>query len=199
MSGAALILSAVAVIALGCAPVAPPSPPSPSVGGSPTIVPTPAAAPTPAPSGAEVIVDGSLLDALPAEIAGSPRMADVETAAGIATDPALAADIDALAVGLYAGQADYAVVTVTRLRPGVISDSYVRDWRDTFDAGVCAQAGGIDGHAEASIGGRTTFIGTCLGGVRTYHVRLADPDRIVSLQALGDARYGELIVAGLTE
>ena len=50
-----------------------------------------------------------------------------------------------------------------------------------------------------TIGGRTAFICTCAGGVRTYHTRLEGPDRIVSLQALGEGRYGERILAGLTE
>ncbi len=199
MRGASLVgLAAVAAISLGCAPVAPPTPPPNVPAASPTVTAMPSTAPATV-DGVDVLVDASLLEVLPPDVAGVGRMADGETATGIAADPALAADIDAIAVGLYAGQADYAVVTVTRLRAGVFSDPYFRDWRDTFDAAVCAQAGGVDGHAEAAIGGRTTYIGTCVGGVRTYHVRLADPDRIVSLQALGDARYGELIVAGLTE
>lgn len=198
------VLVAVAWMALGCAQVAPTAPSTPAA--TPPVpsgrdTQGPATAPgTTAPSiGGQATVDGALLDVLPPDVDGSTLQVDAETAAGIAADPALAEDIEALGVGLYAGEADYAVVTVTRLRPGVVSDPWFRDWRDTFDAGVCAQAGGIDGHAEAVIGGRTTFIGTCVGGIRTYHVHLAGPDRIVSLQALGDARYGELIVAGLTE
>lgn len=198
MRGAARIAVVVlAWAALGCTPVAPTAT---SPDASPVTTGLSTAPPeTTVPSADRALVDGSLLDVLPPDVAGSPLQIDGETAAGIAADPALAADIDALAVGLYAGEADYAVVTVTRLRPGVVSEPYFRDWRDTFDAGVCAQAGGVDGHAEAVIGGRTIFIGTCVGGVRTYHVRLTDPDRLVSLQALGETRYGELILAGLTE
>lgn len=158
---------------------------------------------TPPGSGAAVGVDGSLLDILPATVEGAVMTPDAETAAGIAADvsldPSLAADLDALAVALYAGRDDYAVVTITRLRQGLFGEAYFRDWRDSFDEAVCAQSGGVDGHAEASIGGRTTYIGTCAGGVRTYHVRLSGPDRIVSLQALGEGRYGEQILAGLTE
>lgn len=197
---AVLAWTALAWGAFGCAPVAPTASTTPSPAPSEVVTAPPTAPPaTTGPSGGSSLVDGALLDVLPPDVAGSPLQADAETAAGIAADPGLAADIEALAVGLYAGEADYAVVTVTRLRPGVFSEPYFRDWRDTFDAGVCAQAGGVDGHAEATIGAHTTYIGTCVGGVRTYHVQLASPDRIVSLQALGDARYGELIVAGLTE
>jgi hypothetical protein len=168
--------------------------------GDPASPPVVASAPA---SAVAVGVDGSLLDILPATIDGAVMTPDAETAAGIAADvsedPSLANDMDALAVALYAGRDDYAVVTVTRLRQGPFGDDYFRDWRDSFDQAVCAQAGGIDGHAEAPLGGRTTYIGTCAGGVRTYHLRLEGPDRIVSLQALGEARFGEQIVAGLTE
>jgi hypothetical protein len=30
-------------------------------------------------------------------------------------------------------------------------------------------------------------------------VHLPDPDRVISITSLGDARYGERVVAGLTE
>ena len=55
------------------------------------------------------------------------------------------------------------------------------------------------GHAEAEIAGHQTFIGTCAGGVHTYHVHLPDRDVIVSMQGAGEGRFGELVVAGLTE
>lgn len=207
---AALLLTAAASVA-SCSP-APPTPsgvpathasPAAAASNGPSEPTEPPQSTAPTGSASAVVVDDTLLDALPGEIAGTSLSVDVETAADVAADVSrdagLAADLEALAVGLYAGEADYAVVTVTRLRDGVFGEPFFRDWRDSFDEAVCAQAGGIDGHAEATLGGRTAFIGTCVGGVRTYHVRLSGPDRIVSLQALGDARYGELILAGLTE
>lgn len=203
---AAILLLVAAVAGGACSPAT--SPPSGLPGGSgspPSTTTEPGRSPATSPTGSGVTVgvDGSLLDALPREVGDAVLTEDAETAAGIAadvsTDQDLAADLDALAVGLYAGQADYAVVTVSRMRSGLFGDAYFRDWRDSFDAAVCSQAGGIDGHAEAPIAGRTVYIGTCVGGVRTYHVRLSDPDRIISLQALGEARYGELILAGLEE
>jgi hypothetical protein len=55
------------------------------------------------------------------------------------------------------------------------------------------------GSAEADIADHRTFIGTCVGGVHTYHVHLADPDRVIAITALGPGRYGEQVVAGLAE
>lgn len=196
-----------ALLAACAAP--PPSTPAATVTPAPpSVVPsdpaTAAASPSPATGG--VRVDASLLEVLPERIDGIAREGDAETAAEIAAGAGLASSADAVAVALYvgapdasAGIAEYAVVTVTRLRPGVYGEAFHRDWRDSFDTAVCEQAGGVVGNAEAEIRGRRTFIGTCAGGVRTYHVVLRDETILVSLQALGDGRLGERIVAGLTE
>ena len=65
---------------------------------------------------------------------------------------------------------------------------------------ACEVAGGVaPGAAVTEIGGHETYIGSCQGGVHTYHVRLENPDRIVSITAVGDERLGERVVAGLTE
>lgn len=179
---------------------------SPTASPGSSEAPSRTAAPSAAPSGSWVLSvapDASLLELLPASIDQVERTNDeatgAEIAAELAGDIGLADDIEAVAVALYAGNADYAVVTVTRLRPDRFDDAYFRDWRDTFDAAVCDQAGGVDGRAEAPIAGRTAYIGTCAGGVRTYHVHLPGPDRLVSLQALGEGRFGERILGGLTE
>ena len=49
------------------------------------------------------------------------------------------------------------------------------------------------------IGGHATHIESCQGGVHLYHVHLADPDRVISITAAGEGRFGERVVAGLTE
>jgi hypothetical protein len=49
------------------------------------------------------------------------------------------------------------------------------------------------------IAGRQTFIGTCAGGVRTYHVYLPTRNVVVSMQGSGDGRFGERVVEGLRE
>ena len=66
--------------------------------------------------------------------------------------------------------------------------------------GACEVAGGVaPGAAVTEIGGHETHIGSCQGGVHTYHVHLANPDRIVSITAAGEGRFGERVVEGLTE
>ena len=61
--------------------------------------------------------------------------------------------------------------------------------------GACAQAGGVAGNAETQLGGRTVYIGTCAGGLRTYHAWIDEPgrDRVRALvrgRALGRAAHG---------
>jgi hypothetical protein len=165
--------------------------------------------PTPAPAtaspSADVAIDASLLDVLPGQVMGVTITPDLETAGDIAAEGSIAPFVSAIALATAFGppatdtQTDYVVVTVAKLRPGTFSDAFFRGWRDTFDAGVCEQAGGVDGHAEADIGGHHTYIGTCTGGVHTYHVHLPSKDLIVSMQGLGTAGWAERIVAELTE
>jgi hypothetical protein len=130
---------------------------------------------------------------------------DPATAAEIAGEGSIAPFVSALALATAFGSvatngaSDYVVVTVARLRPNTFSDLFFRRWRDTFDAAVCEQAGGVAGSAEADINGRHTFIGTCAGGVHSYHVHLETGDLIVSMQGSGPGRFGERIVEGLTE
>jgi hypothetical protein len=151
------------------------------------------------------VVDAALLDVLPDQVAGIPITPDLETAAQIADEGSIEPFVSAVALATAFGPpatgtvTDYVVVTVARIRPGIFSDVFFRGWRDTFDAGVCEQAGGVERNAEADIGGRQTFIGTCVGGVHTYHVHLPTKDLIVSMQGMGDGGWPERIVTGLTE
>jgi hypothetical protein len=178
-----LVASAVIVVAAGCIP------PRPSP--SPTTSPPTAAATAPV---------------LPDDIDGVPVAPDLESAAAIADEGSIAPFVSAIALATAfgpvatSGIGDYAVVTVARLRPGTFSDLFFRGWRDTFDAGVCEQAGGVGaGSAETEIAGHRTYVGTCVGGVHTYHLHLPRQDLIVSMQGLGPARFAERIVAGITE
>ena len=147
--------------------------------------------------GASVPVDPSLLAVLPATVRGL-TVGPVPDPTGL-TDPTLVANVariaEAFAIDPASG--DFAYASVIALRPGVFSDAFFRSWRDSFDTGACSGAGGVVGHAEAQIGGRTTFIGRCAGGLLTYHVRLNGRDAIVSVSSLGQAHLGEELIAGL--
>lgn len=196
---------ALAVIVAGCGPSLPSYPGESSASSAaPPASAVPTATSPVGPSAASVRVDATLLGRLPAAVDDVRAQPDPETAAEVAGDAALQAQVEALAIAIYVAPeasgstGDYAVATVVQLRPGVFSDTFYRDWRDTFDAGVCEQAGGVSTRAETTIAERRVFIGTCVEGIRTYHVHLAD-DLLVSIQGIGERRLGERIVGGLTE
>ena len=144
-----------------------------------------------------VPIDAGLMDVLPATVGGLP-VVPVPDPTGT-DDPGLVELVERMeeAVVIDPASGDFAYASVIVLRPGVFDDAYFRSWRDSFDDGACSQAGGVTGHAQATIGGRTAYLGTCAGGVQTYHVRLDDLDAIVSVSSLGDSRLGEQLVAGL--
>lgn len=198
---------AIALLVAGCASSPPSTPISSSVapGVTPAATASPVAASPVGPSLGSVRVDATLLERLPTAVDGVAAQPDAVTAAEVATDAALQAQVQAIAIAIYiapevsGSTGDYAVATVVQLRPGVFSDTFYRDWRDTFDAGVCEQAGGVSTRAETTIAERPVHIGTCVGGIATYHVHLADADVLVSIQGVGQGRLGERIVAGLTE
>ena len=205
----ALVSLALCVVA-GCIPARPspsatptaqPTEPSPSASGA---GPTSTNAATSA-SSAAVAVDPSLLTVLPDTVDGIPVQPDEATAADIAREPSIAPFVSSLAIAAAFGPPasgsvdDYVVVTVARVKPGLFGDLFFQGWRDTFDEAVCQQAGGVRGTAEATIGGRQTFIGTCAGGIHTYHVHLPEQNLIVSMQGVGPKRFGERVVEGLNE
>jgi len=204
---AAAVLTASTILAVaGCFRTAPSAtpPPSPSAA-PPTASASPVGtAPGPSPSSAAgaARVDPALLDVLPAEIEGQPLRPDDQTAAGI---EGLPTDVEAIAIGLYVQPGtstadDLAIVSVVRLQPGVFDEAWYRSWRTTYDEGACQVAGGVaPGSAETRIGEHGTHIGSCVEGAHTYHVHLASPDRVISITSVGERRFGERVVAGLTE
>lgn len=165
--------------------------PGGSAGGS-------AGASVPASGTPAVTVDPTLLAILPDTVAGL-AVSPVPDPTGL-TDPALVASVDRIAQAFVVDSAsgDFAYASIVALRPGVFGDAFFRSWRDSFDEGACSQAGGVVGHAEAQIGGRTAYIGRCAGGVLTYHVRLDGRDAIVSVSSLGETHLGEQLLAGLS-
>jgi len=124
---------------------------------------------------------------------------DAATTATVAADPALARDAIALATALAvpAGQASpatFLIVNVVRLRDPSVGDSWFRTWRDTYDSTACERAGGVQGHAESVIGSRTVYIGSCVQGVLTYHVRLAAGAVVLSMTSIGSDRLGQRVI-----
>jgi hypothetical protein len=154
-----------------------------------------------APPSTLVAIDDELLGLLPEAVAGHTLDVSREAAAESASDPTLATTADRIAVAIAVDPTtqSFVVASVVKLKPGVFGDEFFRDWRDSFDEGVCAQAGGVSGNAQATMDGRTVYIGTCAGGAHTYHVHLEGPDAIVSLNAVGDARLGEQLMDSLPD
>jgi hypothetical protein len=210
-----IALLAVGLAAGGCGPAGATrgSPgaagPSTVVIAGPSIVPSalpPATAGTASSSPrAGIAVDAGLLDVLPGQVDGTALEPDPVTAAEIGSDSTLALTVEAIAVALAIAPGsssgdDLAIATVLRLRPGAFSDPWFRTYRTAYDGAACDVAGGVGGQpSELEIGGRTAFVGTCVDGARTYHVRLADRDVVVSVIATGPRRFGELVIAGLAE
>ncbi len=211
---AVAMLGATAILMAGCGPTQAPSNAAASATGSLAPASTaegpssPGAAspqgsdPASPAVGAATRVDPGLLAFVPSSLEGVPLTFDPETSASIAADPSVAADATALAVALAAvpgssGADDLAIVSVVRLRDPAKNETWFRDWRDTYDQAACGQAGGVIGNAEAQLGGGTVHIGSCSGGVLTYHTRLEQAGIVVSVTALGSRRLGEEVMAGI--
>jgi hypothetical protein len=160
--------------------------------------PTDDTSPGPADSSA-VVIDPALLLVLPARVGGLPVDESPEGDESAQTEPALA-KLATSAVGAVAvdtGTTDLVYALVVKLRPGALTDSRFRDWRDSYDEGTCGGASAVVGHAETLIAGRNVFIGTCSGGLRTYHVWIKEADLLISVSSLGPRKLGELLLAEL--
>lgn len=198
------VAAALAILALALFVACQPGPsPSSSAAATATGPPSIAASASQPTSAESVAVDLSLLSILPLQVAGVAMQPAPDTAAQIAADPSLAADVEAVAVALAvsAGSSaaeDLVIVSVVRLRPDIFDETFFRGWRDTYDAAACEPAGGLRGNAEAEIDGRQVFIGSCANGGFTYHLRYGE-DVIVSLTSLGEGRFGEQVVQNLGE
>jgi hypothetical protein len=142
-------------------------------------------------------VDVGLLDRLPASVDGLNRHTEASVDATIARDPGLAKIAVSFATALYADPAtgEFAYVSLVRPTQALPAEAY-RDYRDTFDEAACAQAGGRSGTATATFGGHKVEIGSCAGGVLTYHALLED-GVILAVSALGERRLGEKVVLSL--
>jgi len=208
-------LLVMALVAAGCAGPAPTpaaiAAPTPAATASPTLTPSPQ--PTPPPTsqpsttprppspGAFAPIDPELLDVLPDEVDGLPVEPAPDALIEAVGNPAIVRNVKALAAAAVVDPAtlEFAYATVMRFFDGVMSDPFYRDWRISFDAGVCEVAGGVSGNAEAEIGGRQVFIGSCADGIHTYHAWLGNRGVLVSVSAVGVQRLGEQLVEDLRD
>ena len=200
---------AIALVMASCAapaPTAPPSFPPSAVPSNPTdrpasVPPATTAPPSLPTGGGSVPIDAALLDALPAAVDSLAVVRTDEALADALADPGLVGFAEAVAAAIAVDPAsgEFAYATVVRPLAVPPTDEALLDWRDSFDEGVCAQAGGVSGTAEADIGGRPVFIGSCAGGVRTYHAWLGNRGVLVSVSSVGERRLGEQLVEGLRD
>lgn len=181
--------------------IAGPASPAPSVAASPSGQLLPSRVPLPSPPASVVpaVVNADLLEVLPDSIDGLDRQTDPDLDAQLATDPQLVASAQSFATAVYVDPESglFAYASIIELKDGVFGDAFYRDWRDSFDEGACSQAGGVGGNAEAAIAGHTTFIGSCGGGLRTYHTYLEERQLLVSVSAPDQQRLGERVIEGL--
>ncbi len=200
--GAAATLLAALVLA-ACGGPSPTSTPAASQGIPPTqpaATATPAETAGPGQSGSAAdlpVNDPSLLALLPATVDDVAVTEEPESFAEAIGDPDFVASVEAAAFPFVTRSSDLASGVVARLRPGVFSDAFFRDWRDSYNTGACAQAGGVVGNAEAELGGRTVYIASCAGGLLVYHAWLDQSGVLVSMFSLGERRFGEQLMSGL--
>lgn len=207
--GIACPLAVAVAIAISACSTTPPSPSTSGDGstGGPTgpgsIQPPtsfgPPPSPTPPDQSTPVVLDPALLGILPAAVEGIAVTEDVDEAAKALGDPSLGRIASAVhaAVAFDAATSNLVYAWIVRLRPGVFGAEAYRQWRDSYDEGACAGAGGVVGRAEAEIGGRNTFVTSCVAGLHTYHVWLEEENVMISASAVGEGQFGEKLIEGL--
>lgn len=197
---AVVVAAIVVALSGGLAPVSVTATPSSSASAPAASASSPGSGAPATPTPVPVAIDPGLLDVLPVAVDGLPVVESPEGEAAAEKDTALPKVATGVASGLAidASSGDFVYAVVVRLRQGAMDDATFRDWRDSYDEGACSQANGVDARAETTIAGRTVFIATCGGGVRTYHVWIASSQLLVSASAVGDERrLGEKLVQAL--
>ncbi len=204
---ASLAIASVAIaIVAGCGnppptpviqPTAPLPEPTPVAPAGVTATPSRAPATATQPAAGGVVEDPTLLAVLPETVDGVEVKLEPQAFADAVTDPAFASSIVAGAFFVAVDGPDLASGLVARPAPGRFSEEFFRDWRDTYNDGTCAQAGGVTANAEAELGGQAVYIATCAGGMRTYHAYIEQRGLVVSLFSLGDRGLGEELMADL--
>jgi hypothetical protein len=195
--------------ATGPTPIPAATPSSVPATASPTVAPPSASAanPSAAPSGSasasappgpgSAVRDDSLLSILPPDVENAPVTVEDASFDEAMRDPAFAEHVARAAFAVVTTPTDLASGVVAQLRPGLLDESFLADWRETYNEGACAQAGGVATNAETDLGGRTVYIATCGGGLTVYHAAIPERDIIVSLFSIGEGRFGEQLMRDL--
>lgn len=205
-SRVAIVVFATALAAAACGT----QPPMSSVVGTAAVGPTAATftdqpasfGPPPSESPDEstpLTLQPGLIAVLPASIDAVPVREDGDVASEALQDtelPKIATGLDA-AVAVDTGTGNLVTAWVVQLKPGAFGDEAYRQWRDSYDEGACNAAGGIVGRAQATLGGRDTYVTSCVAALRTYHVWLRDQGILISASSIGDGRYGEKLMSTL--
>ena len=86
----------------------------------------------------------------------------------------------------------------TRIITGSFGDGWYADLRATYYRCACAQSGGLAATTETELADdRTLYVGTCSGGLHTYHTWLPGRGVVISAFGLGERRFGDQLMAGL--
>jgi hypothetical protein len=145
-----------------------------------------------------VRIDPSLLGVLPQEVDGLSVLENSEAEADAQANGTLATLSDGMvgALAIDPATADFVLADVVRVRPTAMTDAVFMAWRDSFDAGVCADSG-VTGHAQQTMNGLTVYVGTCGNAIHTYHTWIASKNLLVTASAGGKRQLGPLLFQGL--
>ena len=152
---------------------------------------------TPPDEASPITLDTTLLGFLPVSVDDAPVREDLDAASQALLDPALSRIASGASAGVAVTGGDLVTAWVFRVRRDAFGEEAFRQWRESFDEGACNAAGGVRGQAQADLGGRTTYITTCVGALRTYHVWLQEQSVLVSASSVGESRFGEKLMTGL--
>jgi len=144
-----------------------------------------------------VVLDPTVLDVLPASVDGVPVQEDADEAAKLLTTLDLGRLAEAADAGVAVNGSNLVVAWAVRLREDAFGDAAFQQWRDSYDLGACSAAGGVVGRAQAELGGRNTYVTSCVAALRTYHVWLEDRNLLISASSVGEGRFGEKLMSTL--
>lgn len=157
----------------------------------------PPPSPSPPDDATGVLLDPTVLTVLPPTIDGVLLNEDATEAATLLNTLDLGRVAEAADAAVAVDGSNLVVAWVVRLRPGAFGETAFQQWRDSYDEGACTAAGGVLGRAQAELGGRNTYVTSCVAGLRTYHVWLEARDLLLSASSVGEGRFGEKLMATL--